>query len=1797
LRAEFGRAGPDLWIETPSGDSFLIPAYFMTETSASLITADGAVLGAGVVAALAGPMAPGQVAQLGLGTTAAQQGVGLGEPIGQVSEAEGEVTVIHPDGTQSTLSTGGQIFQGDVLQTGSASNVSIVFIDDTVFSLDEDGRMVMDEMVYDPDTQTGSFNAQVVQGVFSFVSGQVAKTSPDGMVVNTPTSTIGIRGSTVVGGDNQITLVKDVDGNVGEIIISNAAGSLTLNSAGASTTVFSSTSAPTPVVILSQAEIQQNYGKSLTKLIKVVSKKAQDDAQQAENTAKETQAEAKQAEQDAQKAEADANQAEANAEAAQAEADAAKADADAALAEAEAAKAAAESAGDEEALAKATAAEAKAAEAAQKAAEATAAAEAEAQVATAARAEAAAAQSDAANKGADAEAAQAKAEQAQQFSSLANTAFKAQSQAFEQSQKTEAEKAAKADTADKADTTTTKDETANTDGASDNQRAADDAAAQAAADAAAAAQAAADAAAAQAAADAAAAQAAADAAAAQAAADAAAAETKTAQAETTTTTTPTNAAPVVSSSANAVTISQGAATAVNAGLTLNDSDSTSMSSATVKISGNFESGADVLAFTNTSTITGAWDARAGTMTLTGSDSVANYQAALRSVTFDNTSQGNQSALGRTIDFTVNDGTTDSTAYSSTVSVNIVPVVSSSTNTVTITQGAATAVNAGLTLSDADGTNQSSATVKISGNFESGADVLAFTNTSTITGAWDAQTGTMTLTGSDSVANYQAALRSVTFDNTSQGSQSALGRTIDFTVNDGTTDSTAYSSTVSVNIAPVLSTAKAGSIALKFDGVDDTVSVGNPAALVTGSGSFTWETWVKMDASASTTNLLNIGINDNSATGKSGNLQIDSSGHVMLQIWNASGHPTGSTNVADGTWHHVAVTYDSTAARAVNIYVDGVKETQTLSAATATANFTGSVATLGARNEGTFPLNGEMANVRVWSSVRTAAEVQSDMAGSPTGDTAALLGHWALNDASGSSVVDASGNSHTGTITGQTSGAETWTTAGPEQTVSGPISVAKGTTLSGTVSATDVDNDAITFASNTGPSHGTLVVNADGTYTYAPTTSYTGADSFIISASDGSVTTSQTVDVNVIAAASPPVFTDSGAALDFDGSNDYIDTGLTALSTDFTIEAWFMYDTQGAYIPIASKHTSSGQGNEAVEFNLQIQTNGNLNFFMGNGTGYGVLIDGGVQAVGTWHHVAVSSSSGAVTMYLDGASVSTGTFSGSRISGTQSIEIGHLHNGGDQFFNGQIADVRVWSGARTAAEVSSDMAGSPDDTTGLVAHWKLNDASGASAADSSGNNYTGTITGQTSGAETWVTTSNTTKDTVIKATTGQTYNGSVSATDVNGDTLTYSAGAGPTNGTLVVSTNGTFTYTPNAMYLGSDSFGVSVSDGNDGTDSTTVTVVVAAANYYAGAVTVNFSGTTATVTGSVSETLTNVTSLTGSSGNDIFNLEGVTLNSLTVGAGYDLIYVDSTTKITSLYNAPTDSNWLMSKGTQSNGDMNLSGTSLSGLFFVALNDDHDNGTTQTVNTTTLTVNSSTSFDTQTTIQFGTGTTNGVITSDDGMNLTLSAMTGVDQIISDSSSDTVGATLTLGSQTLPSGLTITGSGDDIIQLGTTSLNLSATTVSGVSAINGTTGNDSITGTTGNDIISGDAGIDTIVGGLGTDTLSGGAGSDLFVYNAATESSVGSGDTISDFDAASADKISITTIVIGSFSWLGAETNAFTGATGGNNTEARFNDTTKLLEIDANGDGTADMGITLTGVTLEALSAADFDYGGAG
>ncbi|HIF9543587.1 TPA: Ig-like domain-containing protein, partial [Photobacterium damselae] len=70
---------------------------------------------------------------------------------------------------------------------------------------------------------------------------------------------------------------------------------------------------------------------------------------------------------------------------------------------------------------------------------------------------------------------------------------------------------------------------------------------------------------------------------------------------------------------------------------------------------------------------------------------------------------------------------------------------------------------------------------------------------------------------------------------------------------------------------------------------------------------------------------------------------------------------------------------------------------------------------------------------------------------------------------------------------------------------------------------------------------------------------------------------------------------------------------------------------------------------------------------------------------------------------------------------------------------------------------------------------------------------------------------------------------LTATDVDGDNLTFKPGSDPTNGQVTVNPDGSWEYVPNPDFNGEDSFTVVVDDGNGGTDTITVTVNVIPAN--------------------------------------------------------------------------------------------------------------------------------------------------------------------------------------------------------------------------------------------------------------------------------------------------------------------------------------------------------------------------------
>jgi hypothetical protein len=277
--------------------------------------------------------------------------------------------------------------------------------------------------------------------------------------------------------------------------------------------------------------------------------------------------------------------------------------------------------------------------------------------------------------------------------------------------------------------------------------------------------------------------------------------------------TPTNDAPVIVAGNTLAYTENQPASSLSPALTLTDVDSPNITGATIQITTNYVNGEDILSFATLGPISGTFTAATGTMTLTGTDTVANYQAALRTVKYNNTSE-NPSTLNRTVTWNATDGALTSANVTSTItvaSVNDPPAVTAGGALTYTENDVATVIDNSITVADVDNTNMASATVQLTTNYANGQDILGFVNQNGITGNFVAATGTLTLTGSSSTANYQTALRSVTYFNNSDN-PSALARTVVWTVNDGTANSNQPTSTINVipvNDAPVLANAGAG----------------------------------------------------------------------------------------------------------------------------------------------------------------------------------------------------------------------------------------------------------------------------------------------------------------------------------------------------------------------------------------------------------------------------------------------------------------------------------------------------------------------------------------------------------------------------------------------------------------------------------------------------------------------------------------------------------------------------------------------------------------------------------------------------------------------------------------------------------------------------------------------------------------------------------------------------------------------------------------------------------------------------
>ena len=116
------------------------------------------------------------------------------EFIGVIGAAIGDIK----NQNNEKLTNGSKIFYGDTIISETQSNAQILFLDQTVLTLGEDTELTIDEFIYDPESQDGSFVSDVKSGTVKFITGQISNKNPDNLEVKIPSGTLGARGTEFV---------------------------------------------------------------------------------------------------------------------------------------------------------------------------------------------------------------------------------------------------------------------------------------------------------------------------------------------------------------------------------------------------------------------------------------------------------------------------------------------------------------------------------------------------------------------------------------------------------------------------------------------------------------------------------------------------------------------------------------------------------------------------------------------------------------------------------------------------------------------------------------------------------------------------------------------------------------------------------------------------------------------------------------------------------------------------------------------------------------------------------------------------------------------------------------------------------------------------------------------------------------------------------------------------------------------------------------------------------------------------------------------------------------------------------------------------------------------------------------------------------------------------------------------------------------------------------------------------------------------------------------------------------------
>ncbi len=355
--------------------------------------------------------------------------------------------------------------------------------------------------------------------------------------------------------------------------------------------------------------------------------------------------------------------------------------------------------------------------------------------------------------------------------------------------------------------------------------------------------------------------------------------------------------------------------------------------------------------------------------------------------------------------------------------------------------------------------------------------------------------------------------------------------------------------------------------------------------------------------------------------------------------------------------------------------------------------------------------------------------------------------------------------------------------------------------------TDLENNPLTAVIGQQPANGSVVLNANGSFTYTPTANYFGADSFTYRANDGTVDSAvTTVSITVNAVNDAP----TGVADSYSTNEDtqLVVAAAGVLSNDTDLE---------------NNPLTAVIGQQPANGSVVLNANGSFtytptaNYFGADSFTYRAN-DGTVDSAVTTVSITVNAVNDAPTGVADSYSTNEDTqlvvAAAGVLTNDTDVEGSPLTAAvAQQPANGLVVlnangsftytPTANYNGADSFTYRANDGTADSAQTTVSITINAVNDAP-IGVADSYSTN----------------------EDTqLVVAAAGVLTND----TDVEGSPLTAAVAQQPANGLVVLNANGSFTYTPTANYNGADSFTYRANDGTADSAATTVSIMVNAVN--------------------------------------------------------------------------------------------------------------------------------------------------------------------------------------------------------------------------------------------------------------------------------------------------------------------------------------------------------------------------------